>query len=627
MSYVKLALDIILETFGSTCHACADALVGLGPSSLQELARYLSSNPLFLEDNPKGIWKRVQAALLTLICHDTLELSLPVEENRRHGFRSDPGSAIAFTLRYEFKPIAVTRILRYPHYLELVRKNFGGPGVAVIQSVLIHGPWTRAGALEEAARILVEVEAHSARVLDPELLKRTPQQSVGDSDQKDSAQKPVASAIDRVSSVWDLLIASALLVPHEGLGAFPPYTLANFGVAAGQKRPRSKNESLFPSSKASSTGNAASSPKTGKKFPGKKNLLGIIPDESDEEEEDDEEEDDREDNQGEGGSPSSMQQQVPLYRFGWEAATRRTRNGHIVEFVGNLLSREEDPVKAASHIVDAMLRLSEKFTVKNGGGDLGCGAGINRSNVGEPAYLSQAPSIRVTNSRTSGASLLYAPHLLEPTPTLSGEVILKELQDHVASTRGPGGDGEDIEWTLQLVQNTLECLQAHPSCTVMQISDGGGWKLHIRAALFSLQQKTVETWVYERFGGSPSGTLASRILRTLLNKGMLEEKTVSDLVLADARTVRVYLWKMLGEGLLTTQEVPKRPDRNPQFASLLFCAVRIFCLFEGHPIHIRTHIINLFHPNSLHTQVPSLNLHSLPYNVFPPILIRACFSF
>jgi hypothetical protein len=46
--------------------------------------------------------------------HDALELSLPVEEERRHGFRRDSGTAVAFTLRYEFRPLAALRMTAPP---------------------------------------------------------------------------------------------------------------------------------------------------------------------------------------------------------------------------------------------------------------------------------------------------------------------------------------------------------------------------------------------------------------------------------------------------------------------------------------------------------------------------------
>ena len=185
--------------------------------------------------------------------------------------------------------------------------------------------------------------------------------------------------------------------------------------------------------------------------------------------------------------------------------------------------------------------------------------------------------------------MLYAPHLLEPTPVLSVSSILRELRENFppptsssssakgseggsgsGSGSGGGGGSKVGAWDADIVRDALCCLRAHPSCTVVE-EEEGKWRFHIRAALLALQLKTVEMWVSERFGGGQP--LAARILRTLLDKGMLEEKTVSDLVLADARAVRVFLWKMLGEGLLTTQEVPKRPDRNPQFTAVLFCAV------------------------------------------------------
>ncbi len=116
------------------------------------------------------------------------------------------------------------------------------------------------------------------------------------------------------------------------------------------------------------------------------------------------------------------------------------------------------------------------------------------------------------------------------------------------------------------VLTLLRALRAHPSCVVVE--EPTGWRFHMRSAILSLQLRTIEVWVKDRFG-----PLAPRILRRVLDRGMLEEKMVADLVLAEAKGVRVLLWKMVGEGLLTMQEVPRRPDRNPQYTSYLFCAV------------------------------------------------------
>jgi hypothetical protein len=58
----------------------------------------------------------------------------------------------------------------------------------------------------------------------------------------------------------------------------------------------------------------------------------------------------------------------------------------------------------------------------------------------------------------------------------------------------------------------------------------------------------------------------------LLEKGMLDEKYVSDKALLEPKTARMLLFKMVSDGILTSQELPRRPDRNPQHTIYLFNA-------------------------------------------------------
>jgi hypothetical protein len=89
-----------------------------------------------------------------------------------------------------------------------------------------------------------------------------------------------------------------------------------------------------------------------------------------------------------------------------------------------------------------------------------------------------------------------------------------------------------------------------------------------RDILLLLQLNTVVDFARERYGES----LAGRVLRALLERGALDEKSVSELVMAPQREARVILYKLLSDGIVTLQEVPRRPDRHPQFTAYLFRA-------------------------------------------------------
>lgn len=111
-------------------------------------------------------------------------------------------------------------------------------------------------------------------------------------------------------------------------------------------------------------------------------------------------------------------------------------------------------------------------------------------------------------------------------------------------------------------------------------------------AILGLQMRSLQQWVQDKYlflpppstanmghaslgGQVPSvvsmGPLASRLLRLLLEKGgMLEEKQIADLLLIDQKTVKVILFRLFQDGLVSMVDVPKRPDRNPQTSLFLF---------------------------------------------------------
>ena len=160
----ELALDVLEESFGPSVRSVADALVALGPSSGNEVSRYVATTPGFAGAN-SSIWTRVRAALLVLQAIDALEISLDVDaETKRPVAATSPGGRSSMgvgTLRYEFAPLAALRVLRQPHYLYEVNDAYGAAGTALAQALLQLGPWTRSATLEAATRLLAVAEGSS----------------------------------------------------------------------------------------------------------------------------------------------------------------------------------------------------------------------------------------------------------------------------------------------------------------------------------------------------------------------------------------------------------------------------------------------------------------------------------
>ena len=219
----KLSLDVIEDYFGASTRAVADALVALGPSSLAEIARFLAASPGFLGAE-HSIRTRVRAGLLTLISFDTIEMSASVEEDAGESAAAAPSAtATAGTMRYEFRPVAALRIIRAPHYFSVARRGFAEPGVAIAQTLLMRGIWTKPALLAEAARALIREESRALESAG--LMDAGAGADAGAADgasgegrrrrmsSTSSSGAERAAALARVSATWDAMIAVRSLLP------------------------------------------------------------------------------------------------------------------------------------------------------------------------------------------------------------------------------------------------------------------------------------------------------------------------------------------------------------------------------------------------------------------------------
>jgi hypothetical protein len=142
-------------------------------------------------------------------------------------------------------------------------------------------------------------------------------------------------------------------------------------------------------------------------------------------------------------------------------------------------------------------------------------------------------------------------------------------------------EGEDLPYpstsSLQDVVDVLLLLTSMPSIQLIKWHDvqpathvptnesdqnitlNKRFRLHNRAIVRRVQLDTVEDYVFERFG-----EMSYRIFRMLMDKGHLDQKSISEEALVPLRTVRICLAKMTKDGLVHVQEVAKRSDRTPQ---------------------------------------------------------------
>ncbi|KAG7385584.1 DNA-directed RNA polymerase III subunit RPC3 [Phytophthora boehmeriae] len=94
--------------------------------------------------------------------------------------------------------------------------------------------------------------------------------------------------------------------------------------------------------------------------------------------------------------------------------------------------------------------------------------------------------------------------------------------------------------------------------------DGGQYVVHMQKIVEFLQQATTHAYIQDKFG-----VASARIVRLLMEKRQLEQKTIGELALLPSNDARHRLYELYGEKLVKMQEIPKRADHNPAFT--FFC--------------------------------------------------------
>lgn len=110
---------------------------------------------------------------------------------------------------------------------------------------------------------------------------------------------------------------------------------------------------------------------------------------------------------------------------------------------------------------------------------------------------------------------------------------------------------------MKVAQETFDATQARPG-------DGGQYVVHMKKIVDFLKQATTHSYIQEKYG-IPS----ARIVRLLMEKRQLEQKTIGELALLPSNDARRRLYELFTENLVKMQEIPKRADHSPAFT--VFC--------------------------------------------------------
>ncbi|KAI8815507.1 hypothetical protein BJ742DRAFT_783835 [Cladochytrium replicatum] len=109
-------------------------------------------------------------------------------------------------------------------------------------------------------------------------------------------------------------------------------------------------------------------------------------------------------------------------------------------------------------------------------------------------------------------------------------------------------------YSLQNLEDYLEALSTDEARFVTKVDEKGGgqWAVNISLLCSRLRSRTIEGLVLERYGGD-----AARIYRLLQKRGKLDEKQIAKFAMMDGKTVREHLHRLLQDGLVHLQDVPK----------------------------------------------------------------------
>ena len=220
----------------------------------------------------------------------------------------------------------------------------------------------------------------------------------------------------RLSAMWDALVGAALIVPHEGLRALPRAVVAQGRSGGGMAR---------AADGGGGGGAAATAPR------GSAARAAKGEEEDDEAGAEAEEYEEEEEGGGDGAGGGEK-----LWRFGWEAATRRMRNRSLSLFIRPLLEemdstgRRQDK-RVTELVVSALLRLGERATSREA-----CEESTAAVEGGAPRCVNSA-------EETVGAPLIYAAPAADQPPAFTTAEVLAELRARTPlRPRVPVGGGE-----------------------------------------------------------------------------------------------------------------------------------------------------------------------------------------
>lgn len=552
-----LATSVLRDDFGETAAKVAELLLRSEGLRLAELAVALQRAPS--STGPPPALHEVKGVLLKLLQHNVLSV-VPQAKGS-----AQPVVGYAVNLR------EVLYRLRFPKFLEQAKQAFGLAGEVVMEELLVHGRVRLDQSVDAMALELAEQKRAEQKQQQAEQQQDEEQQQedeeVGEDELQACREQIRAAFVDMAKRRYISRVHPLdLKVPEPE--AQPDFPLAitrgqdgGAGKRAGASKDKDKDSSTATGDKRTDEDGItvrerkkrrAAAP-AGNAVPVELQMM-LEADEAQRKAEDSEAEyDPNEDSGGAGkkrklakskraklptrgvsalaqaaaggegdesgeGGGGALAEHSLVWRFGAEQLLRDLRHRACVRFA------TENINAVAGAIVAAMLRHSAP----------------HERELNEP-----------TSFPVSARDLFAMDEVKNALPKESKDTWRLLLNYITVMCRDKSG------MVLKVAPEAFDPSQPRPG-------DGGQYVVHLKKIVEFLQLATTHAYISDKLG-APS----ARIVRLLLEKRQLEQKTIGELALLPSHDARRRLYALLQERLVQVQEVPKRADHNPAFT--FFC--------------------------------------------------------
>ncbi|TMW63835.1 hypothetical protein Poli38472_002776 [Pythium oligandrum] len=529
-----LVLSIVRDDFGETTEKIADALMRSEGLRLAEIVQRVHATALAIKPTPHEI----KANVLKLLQHNLLKIT-PVPSSR---------GAVA---SYAINVPEVFYRLRFPKFIELAKEGFGGVGEVIMEEILVHGRVRVDQSVDAMAYSLAEHQ----RQQDPEKAEDEITEDELDANREMIRETFVEMAKKRyISRVHPL---DMKLPEVEEKPEFPA-SIMRGNDAEASTTAKDRVKAANGNGTAAANGNTAEkTDEDGITVRGKRKKASTT---------------------STNAVPVELQMMLEA-----EEVTRRDD--------GDAEFETEQESKAKKRKVNKRAKLPSRGAAAAGTTDgedsdpssalaehslvWRCGVDQLLRDLRHRACVKFATENINNVAGVLVAAMLHhsSPHEREKDEATSFPVTARELFSMPEVKDALPKESKDT-WRLLLNYITVMCRDK--SGMVMKVAaeafdptqaragDGGQYAVHMKKIIEFLRQSTSHAYISEKFG-----VQSARIIRLLMEKRQLEQKTIGELALLPSNDARRRLYELYRENLVKLQEIPKRADHNPAFT--MYC--------------------------------------------------------